>query len=63
MSSATHVFARRLLVLFITLTACFSLFGQPASAQHWRHHRHRVVTVRRVWRHGHWVTIRRVVYR
>ena len=52
---------QRLSVALLTLLACVSLFAQPASAQHHRKHRH--VVVRRVRRHGHWVTVRSTVWR
>ncbi|HLK60839.1 MAG TPA: hypothetical protein VKU00_30020 [Chthonomonadaceae bacterium] len=59
-----HLRALSVWGLFGLLLTCVGVFAQPASADndHARHHRHRVVRYVRVKRHGHWVTVRRVVY-
>lgn len=68
--SLTNRAVRRTMGFVALVALAFTgLLAAPASAQRnhgWyaHHHRkHRVVVTRRVPRHGHWVTVRHVIYR
>lgn len=65
MTIARNLASLKLWGTLCVLLACAGVFVQPAQAQrrHRMHHRHRVVRMVRVRRNGHWITIRRVVYR